>query len=129
MGVKIGLDTGYPEEIQELLVKKLKFDDATSDAYVDSYISSYTVREGRPYPYMIHRLMERTGVMNVRNVCKVGDSVRDIEEGKNAGCGLVVGVLSGADSADALLEAGADVIAPSVVDLPVPNRFSKENVL
>merc|ERR1712087_912203 len=99
------------------------------DKLVDAYISSYQVVEGRPYPYMIHRLMERLHIQSVNRVCKVGDSARDIEEGLNAGCGLVVGVLSGADSADALLEAGADVIAPCVVDLPLPNRLAKENGL
>ena len=115
--IKVALDTGYPPEIQELLVKKMGFDDKT---VVDGYISAYTVSEGRPYPYMIHRLMEQLGVQDVRKVAKVGDSVRDIEEGKNAGCGLVVGVLSGADSAADLLAAGADIIADCVTDLPVP---------
>lgn len=114
-GVKIGLDTGYPQSIQRGLVQRLGFDEL-----VDAYISSYDVAEGRPYPYMIHRLMERLRVMDVRRVAKVGDSVRDIEEGRNAGCGLVVGVLSGADSADDLLAAGADVVAPCVTDLPLP---------
>ena len=52
----------------------------------------------------------------------VGDSVRDIEEGRNAGCGLVVGVLSGADTSEAMLAAGADLILDSVMDLPVPHR-------
>jgi phosphonatase-like hydrolase len=125
-GVKVSLDTGYPEDIQELLVKKLGFDDKS---VVDSYISAYTVKEGRPYPYMIHRLMERTGVMDVRKVVKVGDSVRDIEEGKNAGCGLVVGVLSGADDAETLLAAGADLIAECVTDLPVPRKIVVEEDL
>jgi len=120
-GVKVGLDTGYPEDIQELLVNKLGFKNLT-----DSYISSYSVAEGRPYPYMIHRLMERTGCQDVRKVCKVGDSVRDIEMGKNAGCGLVVGVLSGADSAEDLLSAGADIIAECVTDLPIPHRMVEE---
>jgi len=114
-GIKIALDTGYPVNIQQGLVKSLDF-----DKIVDGYISSYEVPEGRPFPYMIHRLMERLGIEDVRRVCKVGDSVRDVEEGRNAGCGLVVGVLSGADSEEALLAAGADVVANCVVDLPVP---------
>jgi len=114
-GIKVALDTGYPPDIQQGLVKFLGLGPA-----VDSYISSYEVAEGRPYPYMIHKLMERTGVMDCRNVVKVGDSVRDIEMGRNAGCGLVVGVLSGADSAEELLGAGADVIVDVITDLPVP---------
>ncbi|CAE7948630.1 phnX, partial [Symbiodinium sp. KB8] len=97
-GIKIAFDTGYPENIQKGLIKRLGF-----DKIADAYISSYQVSEGRPYPYMIHHLMERTQVMNVKRVCKVGDSVRDIEEGRNAGCGLVVGVLSGADGFDDLM--------------------------
>ena len=117
--MKVALDTGYPQDIQEMLVKRLKFDDKDM---IDAYISAYTVPEGRPFPYMIHRLMEDLGVMDVRKVCKVGDSVRDIEEGKNAGCGLVVGVTSGADSAEAMLAAGADLIAECVTDIPVPIR-------
>merc|ERR1712070_102880 len=116
-GVKIALDTGYPARIQEGLVKKLNFDQV-----VDGYISSYQVREGRPYPYMIHQLMERLGIENVRRVAKVGDSVRDIEEGHNAGCGLVIGVTSGADSAEDLLAAGADIIADVITDLPIPQK-------
>lgn len=119
-GIKIGLDTGYPQDIQEGLVKKMEF-----DKIVDGWISSYDVAEGRPYPYMIHRLMERLHIEDVRRVAKAGDSCRDMEEGKNAGCGLVIGVLSGADSAEDLLAAGADVIANCVTDLPVPPRRTK----
>jgi len=114
-GIKIGLDTGYPKNIQEGLVKRLGF-----DKIVDGYISAYEVPEGRPFPYMIHRLMERLRIEDVKRVAKVGDSVRDIEEGRNAGCGLVVGVLSGADSSEALFAAGADVVCNVVTDLPVP---------
>ena len=36
------------------------------------------------------------------------------------GCGLVIGVLSGADSEKDLLEAGADVIVSRITDIPVP---------
>ena len=52
--------------------------------------------------------------MNVKRVCKVGDSVRDIQEGRNAGCGLVVGVLSGADSYQELMDAGAHMVCDRV---------------
>jgi len=117
VGIKIGLDTGYPQNIQQGLVKKLGF-----DKVVDSYISSYDVKEGRPFPYMIHQLMERCSIEDVRRVAKVGDSCRDVEMGRNAGCGLVVGVLSGADGAEALFEAGADVVCDFITDLPIPRR-------
>jgi len=115
-GVKVALDTGYPPEIQEPLIDALELRDV-----VDAHISAYTASKGRPYPYMIHRLMEELEICDTRRVCKIGDSVRDIEEGRNAGCGLVVGVLSGADTAEDMLAAGADIIAESVVDLPLPD--------
>jgi len=116
-GIKVGFDTGYPPEIQEGLLNRLNLKHV-----IDGYVSAYTVKAGRPYPYMIFKLMEDLDVMDVKRVCKVGDSVRDIEEGKNAGCGLVVGVLSGADSEDKLMEAGADIVVPCVTDLPIPVR-------
>ena len=42
----------------------------------------------------VHRLMEQAGVADVSAVAKFGDTVNDVKEGRNAGCGLVVGVLS-----------------------------------
>lgn len=120
-GIKMALNTGYPPNIQEGLVKRLGFDKA-----VDGYISAYDVKQGRPYPYMIHQLMERLEIASVKRVCKVGDSARDMEEGRNAGCGLVVGVLSGADSASDLLAAGAHVVAQNVTSLPIPRKVSRE---
>ena len=85
-------DTGYPENIQQGLIKRMGFD-KVADAYISSYQAKMMscasdsaiyceVTEGRPYPYMIHHLMEQTRVMNVKRVCKVGDSVRDIQEGR-----------------------------------------------
>jgi len=119
VGIKIAFDTGYPPEIQQQLVKKLGFDEIAN-----AYISSYQVKQGRPFPYMIYHLMEQTNVCDIRRVCKVGDSVRDIEEGRNAGCGLVVGVLSGADTYDQLMHAGADLVCDVVTDLPVPRKIA-----
>jgi len=54
-GIKFALDTGYPPEIQEGLINKLNL-----RKVVDGYVSSYQVKEGRPYPYMVYRLMEAT---------------------------------------------------------------------
>ena len=53
-----------------------------------------TEQKGRPYPYMIYRNMEKLGTMDVRKVIKVGDTVSDIKEGKNAGA-FSVGVIVG----------------------------------
>jgi len=119
-GIKVAFDTGYPPNIQEGLLDKLSLKNV-----IDGYVSAYQVKAGRPYPFMIFKLMEDLDIMNVKRVCKVGDSVRDIEEGRNAGCGLVVGVLSGADTEEQLMEAGADIVVPCITDLPIPRPAMK----
>ena len=111
-GCKVSLDTGYPPSIQRGLLEKTNLKEL-----VDAYVSSYEVAEGRPYPYMIYRNMEQTSTDDISRVAKAGDSARDIAMGRKAGCGLVVGVLSGADTAEQLIEAGADVVVPNVTYL------------
>jgi phosphonatase-like hydrolase len=111
-GVKVGLNTGYPRKIQDGLLDTLNF-----RPHIDAHVSAQDVALGRPSPYMVFRLMEKTLVQDVKKVAKVGDTVNDILEGKNAGCGLVIGVLSGADSKEELLRAGADFVVGNVTEL------------
>ena len=47
-----------------------------------------------------------------------------IFEGRNAGCGLVIGVLSGASSETELRNAGADMILENITDLNKENIFN-----
>lgn len=108
-GVQVGLNTGYPRHIQDALLAGLGL-----DSLVDHAISAAEVSRGRPAPFMVHRLMEMAGVTDVARVAKAGDTVNDVLEGRNAGCGLVIGVTSGADSEMALWEAGADVVVPNL---------------
>ena len=100
--IKIGLNTGYPPRLQYALLSKLHMHEM-----IDGFVSAKEVAMGRPSPYMVHRLMEQTGVLDCKAVAKFGDTKRDMEEGTNAGCGQVVGVLSGADSRDVLEASGA----------------------
>ncbi len=46
--------------------------------------------------------MEQTGVASVRQVMCVGDTVLDLQAGRNAGARYVVGVLSGAHNKEQL---------------------------
>src|SRR5207248_1699193 len=43
------------------------------------------VAAGRPAPWMVFRIMEAAGVFPPAAVVKVGDTVPDVEEGRNAG--------------------------------------------
>lgn len=111
-GIKIALNTGYNSEIQRQLCSKLHLTES-----VDAMIAADQVRYARPYPYMVHRLMEFCNINRVREVAKVGDTTNDIFEGRNAGCALVVGVMSGAGSKEDLIY--ADRIIDSIMDLNI----------
>ena len=109
--IKICLNTGYNKDIQNLLIDKLNLLDC-----IDDYISSEEVDRGRPYPYMIERLMFRNNIEYPQEVIKIGDSIADINEGKNAGC-KTVGVLSGAGSKVQLKKEKPDFIINNIMDL------------
>ncbi len=113
-GILVALDTGYPRALADRLIERLAL-----GPHVDGSIVSEEVGAGRPHPYMIHALLRRFGLADVRRVAKVGDTARDMEEGRNAGCGLVIGVLSGADGREALEAAGADRVLGGVAELEV----------
>ena len=110
-GIKVALNTGYNKDIQNLLIDKLNMTN-----FIDDCISSDEVTYGRPYPFMIHKLMNRNNISDINNVIKIGDSVMDIKEGKNAGC-KTVGVLSGADSRGILVEEDPDFIVSNIIDI------------
>lgn len=120
-GVKIALNTGYPKDIQQKIIEKFNL-----DWHVDDYISSEDVNYGRPYPYMIYKLMERNYIINSNNVIKIGDTVNDIKEGINANCNLSIGVLTGSTSIADLKANGADLIYDSIMDIDID--LLKENV-
>lgn len=109
-GIKMTLNTGYPAELQEKIIDNFHMKD-----YIDDYISSEHTFRGRPAPYMIHRLMERQDIMNPDWVMKIGDTNFDMLEGKNAKCGLTVGVLSGAGTMKDLEK--ADIIIDDIMSI------------
>src|SRR5262249_29494153 len=57
---------------------------------------------GRPYPDMIRHLMDRLSIQDARKAAKTGDTRADLEEGANAGCGLVIGVTGGSPTREQL---------------------------
>ena len=117
-GVKIALNTGYNRTLQQDIINHLQMKD-----YIDDFISSEDVKMGRPAPHMIHRLMERHNIMNVKYVAKVGDTRNDMLEGKNAGCGINIGVLTGVGNADDLLDADLLVDKITNIDMIIEDGF------
>lgn len=70
----------------------------------------------KPGPGMIHAFCEHT-CLAPGEVAMIGDSSHDLNAGKSAGAGLLVGVLTGPASRDDLTDL-ADVILDSIEQLP-----------
>ena len=135
-GTKIGSTTGYNDRMMEIVVPAAREKGYEPDVW---FSPDSTGQKGRPYPYMIFRNMEALGIKKVNRVLKVGDTVSDIKEGRNAGvwsAGIVVGssemglsleeyeALSQEEkdrlckeTADRFIEAGADKVFYTIQDL------------
>ncbi|WP_276168773.1 phosphonatase-like hydrolase [Zobellia alginiliquefaciens] len=112
--IKIALNTGYNRAIAELLLQKMNW--SLGNQY-DTLVTADDVTEGRPHPEMISKAMENLGVTDAEKVLKAGDSIIDIEEGKNANCGVTVGVTTGAHTAEQLKSANPTYVLNSLVEL------------
>ena len=113
-GIIIVLNTGYDSKTANKLLTQLRW--KKGEDY-DALITSDDVKNGRPHPDMILKAMELFGITNPAEVLKAGDSEIDILEGKNAKCGLNVGVLSGAQTREQLQIANPDYILEDVTKL------------
>jgi phosphonoacetaldehyde hydrolase len=134
--VKVGGTTGYFRAAADRLAAA-----ARKLGYApDVGMCPDDVSAGRPAPWMIFRLMEETGVYPSAAVVKIGDTVPDIEEGRNAGAwtvgvthtGSAVGCSAKefvalppqerfdriAAATRALLNAGAHDVIPSAAEAP-----------
>lgn len=108
---KVVLNTGYSLEIAQQLLQKL---DWKKNIHFDALITADDVSTSRPSPDMIFLAMKKFGIEDSKKVLKAGDSAIDIEEGKNAGCGITVGVLSGAQTRTELEKANPDYIFENI---------------
>lgn len=132
MGIKIGSTTGYTDEMMEIVTKKAKEAGYQPDAW---FSPNAVGNAGRPYPYMIFKNMEALKISKVQSVVKVGDTVSDIKEGKNAGV-VSVGVVEGSsdmaltqeeyenlskDEQEALLQKVAKVFKDAGADYVIKN--------
>jgi phosphonatase-like hydrolase len=111
-GLKIGIDTGFDRLTTDLLLSRMPW-----DGLIDDSITSDEVANGRPAPDMVLALAARQGV-RVERVIKGGDTPSDLGEGRSAGVGLNVGVLSGGHTRAQLESHPHDLILGSIAELP-----------
>lgn len=80
-GLKIGSDTGYTRAMMAPLSASAAAQGYTPDAIV----CPDEVRGGRPAPWMAFRNAELLDVYPMRAFVKIGDTLSDIDEARNAG--------------------------------------------
>ena len=135
-GLKIGSTTGYTSQMMEQVIPGAKEQGYEADCVVTPDVTG----AARPTPFMLFECMRRMQVYPPCTVVKVGDTVVDMQEGKNAGA-WSVGILTGSnllgvsreeyetmdpselerrkcETAEIYRKAGADMVIDSIVDLP-----------
>lgn len=84
-GLRVGSTTGYTANVMEILAPA-----ARAHGFApDSWVASDQVPAGRPAPWMIFRNLEILGVFPPAACVKIGDTLVDLAEGRNAGCWTV----------------------------------------
>lgn len=98
-GMKVGLTTGFSRDVAHALLAQLGWvvgeTAAPGVTRIDAITCGDEVPAGRPAPYMIHRVMEATGTLNVNEVLVAGDTIVDVQAGAASGAAVTIGVLSG----------------------------------
>jgi phosphonatase-like hydrolase len=112
--VLVVLNTGYNAETAYGLIEKLGWEKGIE---FDGLVTASDVKNNRPDPDMILYAMKKFGIQDAKEVVKVGDSIIDIEEGKNAGCALTVGITTGAHTFQQLQTADPDYIINDLIEL------------
>lgn len=90
-GIKIGSTTGYTDDMMAIVTKAAKEQGYEPDCW---FSPTSTNNIGRPYPFMVFKNLEELKISSISNVIKVGDTISDILEGKNAGV-VTVGIIEG----------------------------------
>lgn len=109
-GIKIGMNTGFSKEVAEVIVKRLQWKEK---GLIDILVGSDEVERGRPYPYMIQKMMSELGIESGAKIAKVGDTEVDMMEGHQAGCAYIIGVTTGTYTREELEKANPTHIIDS----------------
>jgi phosphonoacetaldehyde hydrolase len=109
--VKIGIGSGLPKDVLRILLEHFHWERFGFD-----YISTAEeIGKGRPSPEMIIDMMVKLHLNNFQFL-KVGDTVADIQEGKNANVMTAV-ILSGTQPEEMLRNENPDYVIRRLSDL------------
>ena len=113
-GIKVVLNTGYNRATAENLLGQLGW---VEGQQIDLLVTASDVPHNRPMPDMILYAKDKLYIADTKQMVKIGDSCIDIEEGKNAGCLLNIGITTGAQTETQLMEAKPDYIVHSLSEM------------
>ncbi|MEO5782712.1 MAG: HAD-IA family hydrolase [Ginsengibacter sp.] len=103
--IKIGLGSGLSRDLLEKILAHVKWDKSLFD-----YIGlSSEIGKSRPHPDMIFDFMRAIKITDPSRVLKIGDTVADIQEGKNAKA-ITVAILAGTQTKEELEKQDPDFI-------------------
>jgi len=108
------LNTGYNRETAQLLLTKIGWQKGIE---FDDLVTASDVKKNRPDADMILFAMDLFNIKNGNEVIKVGDSIIDIEEGKNTSCILTIGIITGAHTQQQLQSADPDYIIHNLLEI------------
>lgn len=109
-GIKIGIGTGLPRAQADKIIDHLAWE---KDDFQYIGISS-ELGKARPNPIMILDMMKHLNLTDKNVFLKVGDTLADIEEGKNAGV-KTIGVLSGTQPKMLLAQGNPDFLIHKII--------------
>jgi phosphoglycolate phosphatase len=111
LALKLGVATNDGENSAVSHMRALKV-----DHYFEAIIGADSVAVPKPSGQMVQLFAEKSGLAP-REIAMVGDNTHDLEEARNGGAGLAIGVLTG-NGAREDLQHHADHVVESVADLP-----------
>ena len=112
-GLLLATTTGFDRQQLTMIFGKLGWHE-----YFVATITSDDVVDGRPSPFMLFHAMEKARVDSVAETVAVGDTPLDLQAANNAGLKGIIGVYSGAATAERLEREPHTHILPSVAGLP-----------
>lgn len=113
-GIFSVLNTGYDRFTAQSILDRLGWKVGTD---FDALITASEVSKNRPEPDMILLAMNQFEITDAKSVVKVGDSSIDIEEGQNAGCGLSIGITTGAHTKKQLADANPSAVIDHLTEV------------
>ncbi len=98
-GIRLSLISTFGRIVLDAMLDRLAW---RTTRLIDATVAADEVGRGRPYPDLVIRSMSLTGVRRTEAVTSVSDTPIDLEMGAAAECGLVVGLMNGAHTAQQL---------------------------